>query len=404
MVKKKTIPLLYDHHTHTTGYAALLESVDLTEVKEKDEAVSLIKENCTEDKTNVVLGWNNSYYSFTEEELNEFPPVVICNLSFHGFIFNDKAEEKIKERFGNAKILERMNDPDWVERNLPAIMKFLVKLEGLDEKKLDSFFEYLSENGIWRTDDMLLPDENVLDLFEKTGYNERTDFWADLQIYDQLSEDAKKEVKGIKIFTDGALGPSTAALKEAYSDGTEGILVHRKEELKEIINGVEEDRVAVHALGDRAVEQVIESVEELEKKRFTYPNIRLEHAQFISKEYAEKAKELGIKLSMQPNFSHDSVHYSDRLSGKYAKKNNPFRILIDEVKFVPGDDLIFSSDGMPYGVVPSLEASLFPPYQSQRLTLDEFIAGFCLEDKEEGSIQIEIDEEEKKVSVEKVDT
>ncbi len=402
MVEKENIPLLYDHHTHTTAYAALIDSVDLTEVEEKDEAISLIKENCSQNKTNVVLGWNNSYYSFTKEELKKFPPVVICNLSFHGFIFNEKAEEKIKERFGSADILKKMNDPDWVERNLPAIMKFLVKLEGLDKEKLDSFFEYLLENGIWRTDDMLLPDENALELFEQTGYKKRTDFWVDLQTYDELSERAKKEVKGIKLFTDGALGPSTAALKERYSDGTEGILIHEKEEWMDVIKGIEEDKVAVHAIGDRAIEEVINSIKELEKEGFTYPKVRLEHAQFISNEYAEKAKRLGINLSMQPNFSHDSVHYSDRLSKKYAKKNNPFRMLIDEVGFVPGDDLIFSSDGMPYSVTLALESSLFPPFDSQKLSLKEFKEGYCLPDKKIGSIDLRIDEGKEKVRVEEI--
>lgn len=406
MIKKETIPLLYDHHTHATGYAALAESVDLTEVKEKDEALSLIVENCSEDKTNVVLGWNNSYYSFQKEDIRSLPPVVICNLSFHGFLFNEKAEEKIRKRFGTAKMLERMRDPNWVERNLPRIMKFLVELEGLEEEKLDSFFEYLSESGIWSLEDMLLPSESVLNLFESMGYKKRTAFWADLHTYERLSKGAKKKVKGIKIFTDGALGPGSAALKEGYSDGTEGILTYKKRELKDVIMDIEEkekDRVAVHAIGDKAIEQVIGSVEELEKKGFAYPDIRLEHSQFICREFAKKAKALGIKLSMQPNFSYDSAQYSDRLSKKYAEKNNPFRMLIDEVGYLPGVDLIFGSDGMPYGVVPSLKASLFPPYESQRLTLPEFIEGFCLEDEGMGSIQLQIDESKKDVSVEKID-
>ncbi len=105
---------------------------------------------------------------------------------------------------------------------------------------------------------------------------------------------------------------------------------------------------------------------------------------------------------MQPNFSHDSVHYSDRLSKKYAKKNNPFRMLIDEVGFVPGDDLIFSSDGMPYSVTLALESSLFPPFDSQKLSLKEFKEGYCLPDKKIGSIDLRIDEGKEKVRVEEI--
>ncbi|MEF8873605.1 MAG: amidohydrolase family protein [Candidatus Thermoplasmatota archaeon] len=405
MVKKETIPLLYDHHTHTTGYAALLDSVDLTEVEEKDEAISLIKENCSEEETSVVLGWNNSYYSFSKEEVEGFPPVVICNLSFHGFIFNEKAEEKIKEKFGSAHILKKMNDPDWVERNLPAIMKFLVKLEGLDEEKLDSFFGYLSENGIWRTDDMLLPSESVLDLLEDTGYTKRTDFWADLQTYEELTEEAKKKVKGIKMFTDGALGPSTAAIKDNYVDGNDGILVFQDDELKGVFEELEDleiDKVSIHGIGNRATEQIVRVIGKMESTGSYVPETRIEHAQFISKSTAEEAKSLGIKLSMQPNFSFDSVHYSDRLPGNYVKKNNPFRMLIDNVGFTPGEDLIFGSDGMPYGVKPALESSLFPPYKGQRLTLKEFKEGFCLKSEKQGIIEVRIREREEEISIENI--
>ncbi|MFP3872002.1 MAG: amidohydrolase family protein [Candidatus Aenigmatarchaeota archaeon] len=405
MVKKETIPLLYDHHTHTAGYTALLDSVDLSEIREKDQALSLIKEDCSEDKANVVLGWNNSYYSFSRTEVEELPPVVICNLSFHGFIFNEKAEEKVKKRFDDAEILKKINDPYWMERNLPAIMKFLVKLEGLDEEKLDVFFDFLSDNGIWRTDDMLLPGENIIELFKDTGYDERTDFWADLQTYEELSEDAKGKVKGVKLFTDGALGPSTAALKEKYTDGSEGILIYSDDGLEAVLRGLESldvEKTSIHAIGNRATEQIVRSIKKMEKSGAYVPKTRIEHAQFISKSTAKDAKRLGIKLSMQPNFSLDSIHYSDRLPENYVKRNNPFRMLIDHVGFIPGEDLIFGSDGMPYGVKPALESSLFPPYDGQKLTLHEFKDGFCLKNKKQGSIEVHIGEKEEEVAVEKI--
>jgi len=47
--------------------------------------------------------------------------------------------------------------------------------------------------------------------------------------------------------------------------------------------------------------------------RFTN-EIRIELAQLISFETARPAKEAGIILSMQPNFSIDSVVYADRLA------------------------------------------------------------------------------------------
>ncbi len=51
-------------------------------------------------------------------------------------------------------------------------------------------------------------------------------------------------------------------------------------------------------------------------------------------------------------------------------------MLIDQVGFQPGRDLIFGSDGMPHGVEYALQWSLFPPYPVQRLTVEELVAGY----------------------------
>jgi hypothetical protein len=102
---------------------------------------------------------------------------------------------------------------------------------------------------------------------------------------------------------------------------------------------------------------------------------------------------------MQPNFSGDSVSYADRLGARYARQNNPFRMLIDEAGFVPGKDLFFGSDGMPHGAAAALEGALFPPMAGQRLTLEEFAAGYCLPDLEAGWLELSIDPGRKKVGV-----
>ena len=67
-------------------------------------------------------------------------------------------------------------------------------------------------------------------------------------------------------------------------------------------------------------------------------------------------------------------------------------MLIDDVGFEPGKDLILGSDGMPHGIKYAMEMALFPPVPGQRLSLDEFIAGYCMETEEQGFIDLQIDE------------
>ncbi|MFO7791662.1 MAG: amidohydrolase family protein [Candidatus Saliniplasma sp.] len=404
MVKKETIPLLHDHHNHPSQYAAFFDSANISGVRNKEEAISIIRDKTQKDRANVVLGWNNSYFSFSKSDLDKLPPVIICNLSFHGFVSNGKAEKFIKKRFGSAEILKKLNDPDWMEANLPQIMKFLIEIEGLGEEKLRYLYDYLLDKGIWRTEDMLLPSENALDAFSDSGLIGRTEFWTDIPTYQQLSEKAQKEIKGIKIFTDGALGPKTAAIEEPYSGENYGVLLHQEDSLRELIGEVDTEHVSIHAIGNRAIKMIVNALEDIDKSGITLPNIRMEHAQFIDGETAERAKDLGVTLSMQPNFSSDSEHYSDRLSEKYLKMNNPFRMLIDDVDFVPGEDLIFGSDGMPHGAEAALRSSLFPPFKGQRVTLNEFQRAYCVEDKSLGSIDVVIDEDKREVTIEKIRT
>jgi len=119
----------------------------------------------------------------------------------------------------------------------------------------------------------------------------------------------------------------------------------------------------------------------------------------VLSEQARRAKKLGLTLCMQPNFSTDSVDYADRLSARYLRANNPFRMLIDRAGFVPGTDLVFGSDGMPHGAQAALGAALFPPVPGQRLSVEEFRAGYCLPDERAGRLEITADEKRRKVSV-----
>ena len=61
--------------------------------------------------------------------------------------------------------------------------------------------------------------------------------------------------------------------------------------------------------------------------------MRLEHVQFITLPQARRAKDLGVILSMQPNFNSDSEDYADRLGPRDLEANNPFRMLIDQAGF-----------------------------------------------------------------------
>jgi len=400
-MEKFQIPLLIDHHLHPYMYAALKDCIDLRFVQKKEEALSILK-NGNKDDINVAIGWNNSLYSFTDEEIDPVPPSFILNASLHSYTMNKPAVDILRDK--SKEIVDHLGDREWAERNFHVVVEFAERLNPCTLEKLKDYYNDLLKQGVWFAEEMLLIHEDEIGLFKEAGLIDRTRFWVDISTYKTLSKDAQKHIHGIKIFTDGAFGSKTANIKTPFLTGEKGIQVFSNDELRQKIADVAElgIAVAIHAIGDGAVDQVIGILSDLKEDIKSIPEIRIEHSQLITRVKAERAKELCVTLSMQPNFNVDSLFYTDRLPEKYIRQNNPFRMLIDDIGFVPGKDLIFGSDGMPYGIDDSLKCSLFPPNPSQKLTLDEYIAGYCMPDMENGYIEVEIDEERQEINTEVV--
>ncbi len=392
-----SIPCLHDHHSHFSLYAGLANSLNIKEMKNKDEVLGILR-TFPDDKLNTVYGWNSGSFRFSDTELESLPPVLIANLSLHGFVLNSLAEKILKDEF--PEIIKNYKNIDWCEEHLTELVLFFSRIFPTPLETVLEYAKFLETKfGIYETEDMLLPSEDFYQMIKISELSDRVFFWADLKTFKTLSPDTQKNIKGIKLFTDGANGAATAAIGEPYITGEKGFLTYPDRLLAELMEEsvAISNGVAIHAIGDRAIDQIISATEILRRNNLTKP-VRIEHCQFIFEESARKAKDLGIILSLQPNFNEDSVIYADRIPRKYVEQNNPFRMLIDKAGFIPGKDLILGSDGMPHGVEFALEQSLWPPFPIQKLELPEFIDGYCISDKAR-LLHLQIDEQNRKVKI-----
>lgn len=391
MTKKYRISFLNDRHTHASLYSAVSDHPNIQDCKNAEEAMQVIRS--LNDDLAMVLGWNSQVYPLDRAELNRLPPRVIGHLSLHSFIMNDAAKDALRNT--HLEVTENIDDPIWVEKRLPDVLSILTTLKPLSAQKIRRFYGSLEDLGVWQVADMLLPDDTCFNLMRECDVLDRTQLWAEPERFESFGKAVQKEVRGIKIFTDGAIATKAAANREKYLTGERGFLLYSNDELKERTNKAKtyDKAVAIHAIGDLAIEQVVTVLGELKEDGVEFEEARIEHAQFITKEAAQEAKRLGITLCMQPNFNTDSTTYKDRLSQEYQANNNPFRMLIDEIGFVPGEDLIFGSDGMPHGAEYALQASLFPAFPGQKLTVDEFRRGYCLENEDRGYIEFSVEGE-----------
>ena len=117
-----------------------------------------------------------------------------------------------------------------------------------------------------------------------------------------MAMDSKScRVCGVKLFADGAIGSATAAIYGHYATtGGDGQLIYAPSELERRILEADQAgwRIAVHAIGDRATNHVLDSFEKIgDAKRH-----RLEHAMILSDVQIERIARVGCHVSMQPEF------------------------------------------------------------------------------------------------------
>jgi len=133
---------------------------------------------------------------------------------------------------------------------------------------------------------------------------------------------------GIKLYDDGALGSRGAWLKADYADapGQKGLGFLSDDQLLNLMTRGSMDgfQIAVHAIGDRANQQVLDAIEVLSDTYKDDRRWRIEHAQIVDPKDLPRFGKYGIIASMQP------VHQTsdrlmaearlgpDRLAGAYA--------------------------------------------------------------------------------------
>lgn len=198
----------------------------------------------------------------------------------------------------------------------------------------------------------------------------------------------------VKMFADGALGSHTAALSLPYVDDPQnrGILIMDSEQVFEqgrlaVKSGIS---LAVHAIGDRAVHEVLDGFSRLRKfeRENGLPSLRhrIEHVQTIAPEDSGRLAELGVFASMQPTHAVSDMDMADKLLGARAGFSYAWRTLADA-----GTHMIFGSDAPvenpnPFeGISAAVSRRRLDGYPGragwhpeQRLSIREAIEGFTL--------------------------
>ncbi|MDM5358865.1 amidohydrolase [Peribacillus sp. ACCC06369] len=147
--------------------------------------------------------------------------------------------------------------------------------------------------------------------------------------------DEKFKIGPAKVFTDGSSSGPTAAMREPYTDDSEnsGILYFSQEELNRILGEAHEKgfQITAHAQGDRAIEMMLNCIDEALKKhpRKNHRH-RIEHAGITMPDLVERMRQLEVIPIPNPAFF---LEYGDGYMKSYGERVNhmyPVRDFLDK--------------------------------------------------------------------------
>lgn len=355
------IPGFIDCHTHFLGMGLRLANVDLSKTKSVEEAVNLLEERASKtEKGKWIRGfcWDESFWSerryLTPEDLKGIEhPVCAVRVDGHMAVLNEAAQKELGVKKGYLyedelfQLHTDMSDHDAVHAFEAAVhLAHQHGVTSIHDNPMDvqSFLLYQKVRQPHLRICVNLPVsvvDAVTQIKLQTGFGNE---WV--------------RFGGIKLFTDGSIGAKTAAMSFNYrNEDNNGLLMYKDAELTEILQKVHPNQSVVHAIGDRAIQQVLNCALPGERNR-------IEHAELVRDDQIPQIKRLGLILSMQPNFlqwSHPDGLYDHRfgtgMDNRFATVKNA------------GIPIVFGSDCIPFSPLYGIEQVVNAPFEEQHLSV-----------------------------------
>ena len=372
---KLMLPGFIDNHTHFLSGGYNLSSVDLRKAKTKEEFISILKDFCQKQHdVRWVLGgdWDHEAWGGELPSRNWIDsvtgdhPVFVSRYDGHMSLANTKALE-LAGVTKNTKVPTGGEMPKEKNGEFTGVLKDAAMnlvnrvIPDPSEKELDEYLaaaiQHAFENGVTQVHDVASYGGWIdLTTYRRNYANKKLDLriysFVPLRTWARLDSFCKKEGKGddllrwgaLKGYMDGSLGSTTAWFYQPYLDATntKGLNLTDTNDIRKWVLAADSAglHIAVHAIGDRANDFILNIFEEAEKTISKDHRFRVEHAQHLTQQAIPRFAQLKVIPSMQPYHAIDDGRWAykrlndERLKGTYA-----FKSLLDA-----GAPLTFGSD------------------------------------------------------------
>jgi predicted amidohydrolase YtcJ len=373
------IPGFNDSHMHLLHYAKCMKNVNFVGVRSIKEIRERIKETLLKreegDKSWIEgQGWNHDYFTDEKRFPNKFDldditgdiPTIILRTCFHIGVLNSAAMRLInlnKEtapQYGDLVELLPDGEPNGViKENLFEIVK--TNISTLDAEATKNLLFHAQYNALAQgitsvqSDDVGYVRENNYDILfeafhqldEENKLKIRISEQCLIQTTSEIQEffdkgykfgygNEKYRVNCIKLLSDGSLGARTAALRYPYCDdpSTKGLKLFTQEELNDLVLLAHSNEcpVAIHAIGDKAIEMSLDAIENAKLKDTAHnPRHGIVHCQITDEELLNRIKELNVLTYIQPIFiDYDMNIAQDRVGNELAETSYAWKTMIDK--------------------------------------------------------------------------
>ncbi|MEY2718704.1 MAG: hypothetical protein RLZZ273_70 [Bacteroidota bacterium] len=339
-------PGFVDNHAHIMGLGEFVSNTRLDAATSQADAVRMLREAEPRDGWVRGRGWNHELWSDTSlpsrATLDEaFPnvPVYATRIDGHCAWVNRIALEQagIDPSGHNGLLID--DDMLPVMNVMPeysdeTIREFIIRAATI-----------CSEHGITEVHDMdvseaaaritrELAESGKLPIRVQSFVRGQNGEWLEHGLLPAGGEFHR--MAGVKLFADGALGSRGALLSAPYTDDINnlGIEVISVEHMLTQCNSALDagwQAIAIHAIGDQAVTNVIDTYEALRKRDDASEVIlRIEHAQHVRPEDVERMKKLNIVACVQPTHCiSDAVMAEKRLGQQRLPWSYRWRSFLD---------------------------------------------------------------------------
>lgn len=320
------IPGLIDSHIHIESLGLSLNSIDLRNVNSIEELKELLKGAGRRSGWIFGRGWDQERFKEgrfpTRHDIDEVlgdRPAILVRVCGHMALLNTAAAKslRVEELAGERVIRDSSGEFTGlvVEEGVNIAMRQFWDRVGDEEFKryLVSASEHAARYGITtlglagaslRTLSILAA------LSSEKELKPRIRAYLNLEAFMKLSElgvrapigfgNGKVKVVGVKLFADGSLGARTAYLSDPYEDlpETRGMKLLDSSKVAEIVALAEGlgYQVAVHAIGDAALDIVLEGYKGVKGRH------RIEHLSVVRDDQLSRLQEVGVVGVVQPHF------------------------------------------------------------------------------------------------------